>query len=277
MGFYQPGGDLGASEFEWNEEDVNRCTEDLCKALESAVMAIGLAGDDSNLLPTFMTMQAHLLLIFVRWLWNRNSSPSSSRRLQLWAVCTKIVRTTVGCLKLQLDSHVAFRQQGEELVKELLGSFLIALEIIYAQNGSTAENAEERTREAGQEMGDAFADVTLTGLGFLPGLCTAVEHPLYANLALAGINLLIKGFIAPTTWVSILQNHLPTRTLIGRMYADVGTESPRVALNICLSLARMRVGAEMLQNIGIFPHLLTLSKQLQVGLVILYISRTWNC
>ena len=247
-----------------------QCTEDLCKALESAVMAIGLAGDTSNLLPTFMTMQAHLLLVFVRWLWNRASTISSSRRLQLWAVCAKIVRTTVGCLKLQLDSHVAFRQQGEELVKELLGVFLIALDIFYAHNGGTAENAEERTKEVGQEMGDAFADVTLTGLGFLPGLCAAVEHPLYANLALAGINLLIKGFIASTTWVSILQNHLPARSLFGRMHADLGTESPRVALNICLSLARTRVGAEMLQNTGIFSHLLTLCKQLQVDPVTLY-------
>lgn len=254
-------GELGASEFEWNNEDVNRCIEDLCKALESAVMAIGVAGDTSNLLPTFMTMQAHLLLIFVRFLWIRGS-PSSLGRVQLWAVCTKIVRTTVSCLKLQLDSHVAFRHHGEELVKELLGSFLIALEIIYAHNGGIFENDEDRTKE-GQEMGDAFADVTLTGIGFLPGLCTAVEHPLYVNLALAGINLLIKGFIAPTTWVSILQNHLPTRSLIGRMHADLGTESPRVALNICLSLARTRVGAEMLQNTGIFSHLLTLSKQLQ--------------
>lgn len=228
------------------------------------MVAIGLAKDTSNLLPTFMAMQAHLLLIFARWLWNR-VTPSSSRKLRLWAVCAKIVRTTVGCLKLQLDSHVDFLQQGEELVKELLGAFIIALEVIYTQNGSTAENAEERTIEGGHEMGDAFSDVTLMGLGFLPGLCTAVEHPLYANLALAGINLLIKGFIAPTTWMPILQNHFPTRSLIRRIHADVNSESPRVALNICLSLARMRVGAEMLQNTGIFSHLLTLSKQLQVG------------
>lgn len=272
LGFCQARGEPGASELEWKDEDVNRCIEDLCKALESAVMAIGVAGDTSNLLPTFMTMQAHLLLIFVRWLWIR-AIPSSSGRVQLWAVCAKTVRTTVGCLKLQLDSHVAFRHQGEELVKELLGAFLIALEIIYAHNGGTVENADEGTREAGQEMGDAFADVTLMGLGFLPGLCTAVEHPLYVNLALAGINLLIKGFIAPTTWVSILQNHLPTRSLIGRTHADLGTESPRVALNICLSLARTRVGAEMLQNTGIFSHLLTLSKQLQVSPVTLYVLR----
>jgi hypothetical protein len=273
LGFLQTRGEQGASEFEWDEEDVIRCTEDLCKALESAVMAIGLTGDTSNLLPTFMTMQAHLLLIFVRWLWNHSSTPSSSQKLQLWAVCGKIARTTVGCLNLQLDSHVAFRQQGEALVKELLGAFLIALEIIYAHNGGTAGNAEDRTREVGQEMGDAFADVTLTGLGFLPGLCTAVEHPLYANLALAGINLLIKGFIAPTTWVPILQSHLPTRSLIGRVHADLGTESPRVALNICLSLARTRVGAEMLQQTGIFSHLLTLTKQLQVGPVTLCLFR----
>ncbi|KAG0574974.1 hypothetical protein KC19_VG307200 [Ceratodon purpureus] len=255
-------GEPGASEFEWNEEDVIRCIEDLCKELESAVMALGLAEDTSNLLPTFMTMQAHLLLVFVRWLWNHASTPSSSMNPQLSAVCGKIVRITVGCLKLQLDSHVSFRQQGEESAKELLGAFLIALEIIYAHDGSTAEN-EERTREVGQEMGDAFADVTLAGLGFLPILCTAVEHPLYANLALAGINFLIKGFIAPTTWVSILQNHLPTRSLIGRIHADSGTESLGVALNICLSLSRTRVGAELLQNTGIFSHLLTLSKQLQ--------------
>lgn len=270
LGFYQARGDPEASEFKWNNEDVHRCIEDLCKALESAVMAIGVAGDTSNLLPTFMTMQAHLLLIFVRWLWI-HATPSSSDRVQLWAVCAKVVRTTVGCLKLQLDSHVAFRHQGEELVKELLGAFLIALEIVYAHNGGTAENADQRTREIGQEMGDAFADITLTGLGFLPGLCNAVEHPLYVNLALAGINLLIKGFIAPTTWVSILPNQLPTRALVGSMHADLGTESPKVALNICLSLARTRVGAEMLQNTGIFSHLLTLSKQLQVGPVTLYV------
>lgn len=260
----QARGEPGSSEVQWKDDDVDQCSEELCKALEAAAAALGPLGDIPNLLPTFMTMQAHLLLVFVRCLSIRANS-SSLQRPRLWAVCAKIVRTTVGCLKLQLDSHVASRQQGEELTKGLLGAFLIALEIMYSQNGEMAANVGQRNQGLGQETGDAFADVTLMGLSFLPLLCSAVENPPYTNLALAAINVLIKGFVAPTTWLSILQNHFPARCLLGRIHADLGTESPKVSLNITLSLARMRVGAEMLQNAGVFSHLLILSKQLQVS------------
>lgn len=227
------------------------------------MLAMGPPGHVPNLIPSFMTMQAHLLLLFVRWLFDRAAAHSPKRR-RLWEVCAKVVRTTVGCLKFHLDSHVVLRQQGEELGKGLLGALIVALELMYSQNGGRIQDSEESTGQVGQDIGDAFADVTLVGLGFLPLLSAAVEHPSYSNLALSGINLLIKGFLAPTTWLPVLQNHFPTRCLLGRMHADLGSESPKVALSMCLSLARGKGGAEMLQNAGVFSHLLILSKQLQV-------------
>jgi len=230
-------------------------------------MSTGLFGDVSNLVASFMSMQAHLLLILVRWFFNRAAAVvSTAQRPSSWAVCAQIVRTTTGCLRTHLDSQgqgVNPMQQGELLVKGLMGALLVALELMYSQNGRKFELSAGPNGGYGQAMADAFADVTLAGLGFLPLLCSAVEHPAYANLALGGINLLINSFLAPSTWLALLQNYFPTLSVLRWMHTDSTSEYPKVVLSICLSLARVRGGAEMLQNAGFFSHLLILSQHFQ--------------
>jgi nuclear pore complex protein Nup188 len=263
----QPGGEPVPADLQWRDEDVDQAIEELCKALEALVMSTELFGDVSNLMASFMSMQAHLLLILVRWFFNRAAAvASTAQRPTSWAVCAQIVRTTTGCLRTHLDSQgqgVNPMQQGELLVKGLMGSLLIALELMYSQNGSKFELSAGPNGGYGQAMADAFADVTLAGLGFLPLLCSAVEHPAYANLALGGINLLINSFLAPSTWLALLQNYFPTLSVLRWMHTYSTSEYPKVVLSICLSLARVRGGAEMLQNAGFFSHLLILSQHFQ--------------
>ncbi|CAM6047081.1 unnamed protein product [Sphagnum compactum] len=257
----------GVTDLQWRDEDVDQAIEELCKALEALVMSTGLFGDVSNLMASFMSMQAHLLLILVRWFFNRAAAvASTAQRPSSWAVCAQIVRTTTGCLRTHLDLQgqgVNPMQQGELLVKGLMGALLVALELMYSQNGSKFELSAGPNGGYGQAMADAFADVTLAGLGFLPLLCSAVEHPAYANLALGAINLLINSFLAPSTWLALLQNYFPTLSVLRWMHTDSTSEYPKVVLSICLSLARVRGGAEMLQNAGFFSHLLILSQHFQ--------------
>ena len=64
---------------------------------------------------------------------------------------------------------------------------------------------------------DVFFDVSLMSFGFLPVLCSCVENNNVANLSLAVIDTLLKGFLAHNTWLPVLQKHFPMQCVIGRI------------------------------------------------------------
>ena len=72
------------------------------------------------------------------------------------------------------------------------------------------------------------------------------------NLSLAVIDTLLKGFLAPNTWLPVFQNHFPMQCVIGRIRHDSWRDSVVVILNFCL-----RGGAEMLQSADFFSCLST--------------------
>ena len=110
-----------------------------------------------------------------------------------------------------------------------------------------------------QNVADVFSDVSLMSWEFLPILCSCVENNNVANLSLAVIDTLLKGFLAPNTWLPILQNHFPMLCVIGHIRHDSWRDSAAVILNFCLSLVGVRGGAEMLQSAGFFSCLSTFS------------------
>lgn len=239
----------------FSEESIGLCVEDLCNYLLTSMQLLGPLGDPTNYMLNFLITQAQLLLILVRWMCSRIMS--TTKRMQAWPLYAKVIRTVITSLKLLMDIKPFIPDRLETMLRCLLAVLLTSLEFIHSQNKEYQENRESKTDM--QNVGDVFSDVSLMSLGFLPVLCSCVENKSVANLSLAVIDTLLKGFLAPNTWLPVLQKHFPTQCVIGRIRHDSWRDSAAVILNFCISLARVRAGAEMLQSAGFFSCLSTFS------------------
>ena len=95
-------------------------------------------------------------------------------------------------------------------------------------------------------MGDVLFDVSLLSLGFFPVLCSCVEKNNVSKISLAVIDMLLKSFLASNTWIPVFQKHFPAKCVISQLRHDIWRDSGLVILNLCLSLACVRGGAEIL-------------------------------
>lgn len=245
----------------WLEGDIESCTVSIARDMEAAVIALTHDEDSTGYVAKFLASQAELLLALVRWLCDNyaTSVPANQEYLRL---CATIMRSVVTCLKPVLAFENAIQSPGR-LVRGLLGALVMAVEFVY-MSGKEDISISRKTPH-GTSRGDVFADVALVGLGFLPVLCSLTQKEEYSNLAVAAINLLIKGFLAPQRWFPIVQRDFPLQLALSRMRLHKGTEFPRVMLNLCLSLSCARVGGELLVAAGFFTHLMQLSQELQVA------------
>ena len=69
-------------------------------------------------------------------------------------------------------------------------------------------------------MGDVLSDVSLMILGIFPVLCSCVEKNNVANIPLAVIDMLLKGFLASNTWVPVFQKNFPAKCVISQLRHD---------------------------------------------------------
>ncbi|OAE22984.1 hypothetical protein AXG93_653s1010 [Marchantia polymorpha subsp. ruderalis] len=246
------------SEIDWTDATLKSYNTELCDALEGILSSIGQSGDTSNLTPNFMTSQVQLVLVFIRWL---SCLGKPSMQVSVWGICAHLSRTVVNCLRKLLDARCFLPQQTTDLLKPLLGGLLLILELMQSQK-SILDSKQGSSVIEDKEAGDAFADVTLVGLGFLPSLCHAAEKSEFANISLAIINAFMKNFLAPSTWFPVLQDHFPLGVSLSRMHEDPqGLDFSKMMLNFCLLFVRLRNGAELLHGAGIFSHLRMLNNQ----------------
>lgn len=239
----------------FSEESIGLCVEDLCNYILASMQLLGPLGDPTNYMLNFLFTQAQLLLIFVRWM--SSHTMSTTNRMQTWPLYAKVIRTVITSLRSLTDIKPFIPDGFEVMLRCLLAVLLTSLELIHSQNKKYQANGESKTDK--QNVGDVFSDVSLMSLGFLPVLCSCVEKNIVANLSLAVIDMLLKGFLAPNTWLPVFQKHFPTQYVIGRLRHDSWRDSAAVILNFCLSLARVRGGAEMLQSAGFFSSFSTFS------------------
>ncbi|KAL3701186.1 hypothetical protein R1sor_019208 [Riccia sorocarpa] len=256
--FNERQGELSAVR-EWTEAKMQNYATELCDSLERTLKSIGQLGDSTNFIQNFMASQVQLLLVFIRWL--SLSGTSSMQRVSVWGICAQLTRTVVNCLKKLLDTPRFLELETVNLLKPLFGSLLLLLELMHSQM-DLLDGMEGSESAGSQDIGDAFADVTLVGLGFLPSLCHTAEKHEFANLSIAIITAFMKSFLAPSTWFPILQEHFPLEISLSRMHEDPeGVDNAKLMLNFCLLFVRLRNGAEVLHTAGIFSHLRKLNSQ----------------
>ncbi|CAM6095025.1 unnamed protein product [Calypogeia fissa] len=233
-----------------SEAKLASYSTELCTSLEGILTTIGPIDDATNFTPSFITSQGQVLLVLIRWLSSLRAS--SSKMIAL--TCGKLIGTVVGCLKKLLDFQSFQQQQTKELIKSFLGALLLLLKLVHS-----TKCEEDEDHRSGQprdkDVEDAFTDVTLVGLGFLPSLCKAIEKVEFANICIAVINVLTKSFLAPSTWFPVLQTHFPLAECLARMHENPSGANSKVILNFCLSFVHLKGGAELLHSAGFFSQL----------------------
>ncbi|KAM7257446.1 hypothetical protein ACFE04_013187 [Oxalis oulophora] len=165
----------------------------------------------------FLAVQSELLLHLMRSNWKSLSIN----------VCVLVLKTCGSMLKVL----------GSSKSRVLVLIILLALEI-------GVRNIED-------EDDSEFCNVTLS---LLPLLCNVAEC---STLSLTAVDFILRNiFTSPNTWFSIIQSHLNLQPLLVKLQDKNSHSSSFPAIiKLLLTLARVRGGAEMLVNAGIFSSL----------------------
>lgn len=97
--------------------------------------------------------------------------------------------------------------------------------------------------------GEVLSKVSNATLGLLPILCNCVATSDHCMLSLSVMDLILRSFLTPRTWLPVLQNHLQLPVVMLKLHDRSSTSIP-VIMKFFLTLARVRGGADMLYCSG---------------------------
>lgn len=106
----------------------------------------------------------------------------------------------------------------------------------------------------GEKSGEGFSRISNAILGLLPILCKCVAAPEHCMLSLSVMDLILRNFLMPETWLPVIQNHLQLQLLMLKLQ-DKATSSTPIILKFLLTIARVKGGAEMLYGSGFLSAL----------------------
>ncbi|XP_052734506.1 uncharacterized protein LOC108340198 isoform X2 [Vigna angularis] len=97
--------------------------------------------------------------------------------------------------------------------------------------------------------GEVLSKISNATLGLLPILCNCVATSDHCMLSLSVMDLILRSFLTPRTWLPVLQNHLQLPVVMLKLHDRSSTSIP-VIMKFFLTLARVRGGADMLYCSG---------------------------
>ncbi|KAL4585015.1 hypothetical protein LXL04_009628 [Taraxacum kok-saghyz] len=200
-------------------ELITSCIQHICKSLNKATESLLLSTDSSNYALQFLESQAELLLHFLKFVQRKQSFSSS----------ILIIKTITSCLK-PIKHH-------PNSLKLLLMTLLSSINSPVFQ--STTNDSE----------------VTDVLSRLLPILCNITDPVDHFTLSISAIDLVTKTLSTPTTWFSIIQEHLNLQNIIKILPNKNYSNSVPVVLKFLLTFARVKKGSEILTNMGFFSSL----------------------
>ncbi|KAJ0076745.1 hypothetical protein Patl1_36100 [Pistacia atlantica] len=212
------------------------CIEPICQSFRSTLELLAPTLDAPGDILDFLAAQAELLLHLVRSV--GKSLPSS--------VCVLVLKTCSSGLKVLCDLRKSVT--GVKItMKHLLMVLLSSLEVTYHNSCLDAVKDTESVEDV--------AEVSNVTLGLLPILCHCITSAEHCTLSLTNVDLIIRSFLAPSTWFPIIQQHLQLQLVIQMLQVKSSFACIPVTLKFFLTLAQIRGGAEMLLNAGFFSSL----------------------
>ncbi|CAH2075851.1 unnamed protein product [Thlaspi arvense] len=110
-----------------------------------------------------------------------------------------------------------------------------------------------------------FADISDATIGLLPLLCNFMGNPEYLTLCLTTVDVILRNFLTPETWLPIIQSHLRLQHVILQLQDKKSTASVSAIMKFFLTIAQVQGAAQMLLNSGFFSTLRALLIDLPDG------------
>lgn len=215
----------------------------VCECLQATEDSLFPALSPPEILLKFVVAQAELLLLLSIILFRQNAH--TTNRKKYLPLSLFLIKTSGSGIRFLSDIRPSTNLLNKG-VKYLLTLLLTSIKFIYLK--AYGENTSDL--EINQ-----FAEVSLTSIGLLPILCKYVEHAEFRDLSVASTDLMLKGFLAASTWLPILESHLQLQHFGRRIQQKDALFSIHVTLNFLLTLSRTKSGAQMLYAGGIISSL----------------------
>lgn len=230
--------------FAVSEEDSNKKSETceklivssidhICNCFRATLESIAQILDPSEHILGFLEAQVELLLQLTRSVQKHLSLP----------VCILVLKTSGFGLKVLSDLNQSV-SGVKTTMKILLMLLLSSVEFSYL-NSHLGEGTDQKSVEV-------FSEVSNVSLALLPVLCNCSKTSEHCTLSLTAMDLILKGFSTPNTWFPIIQKHFQLQHVILKLQDKMSLDSVPIILKFLLTLARVRVGAEMLLTSGFF-------------------------
>lgn len=228
-------------------QSVVKCA---CKSFQSTVDSLLPEVDTNEVLFPLLSGQVELLLTLMRFLFHQAKQNNSSSHL--YPVIVHLMKTLGPSTSFLVDlmpSSPALKKP----VKSLLVLLLSLFEFIYSKDDRKDESDDV----------NLFDELSLLCMSLLPVLCKLAENREYSDLAVASMDLMLKGFVPPNVWVPVLQKHFRLQAILHKCQ-NGALLSTQVILNFLLTLGRTKDGAKILQSANIFAFLKVLLSQLSL-------------
>jgi nuclear pore complex protein Nup188 len=165
-----------------------------CKSFESAVDSLLPQADTNEVLFPLLSGQVELLLTLAQILFYQAKKNKKSSHL-----CPDIVllmktsgASTSFFVDLMPSAHAL-----KKPVKALLVLLLLSYEFMYSK---------VHIKDLPNDV-NMFGELALLSVSLLPILCKLAENRECSDLAVASMDLMLKGFVPSNVWVPILQKH----------------------------------------------------------------------
>lgn len=208
---------------------VSSCIDHICQCLHATIGSLTLVHGVNDDALDILAAQAELLLTLIRSE-NERSSPDH----------VLVLKTSGYGLKVL----TGYRSSAG--VRKSMEDFLL---LILCSVKATCKNSLSGSVTGNESVVD-FAETSNSTLGILPVLCNCIELNDHCALSLTTIDLILKGFSAPSSWFPIVQKHLQLQHIIQKLQDKNSYGIVSIILKFLLTIAQIRHGAEMLINAG---------------------------
>ncbi|KAI9127540.1 hypothetical protein K1719_000533 [Acacia pycnantha] len=217
------------------DQIIFTCIDNICQSFHATIEKVAPVLDVSEDILNFLAFQAELLLQLTRTLCKSLS----------FDVSLLVLKCSASGLKLFSELKL-LSSRASVIMKILLTLLLLVLDsnCLNSHLGGTID----------EKSGEGFSKIPNAVLGLLPILCKCVAAPEHCMLSLSVMDLILRNFLMPETWLPVIQNHLQLQLLMLKLQDKTSSSIP-IILKFLLTLSRVKGGADMLYGSGFLSSL----------------------
>ncbi|XP_028776786.1 uncharacterized protein LOC114733485, partial [Neltuma alba] len=208
------------------DQIIFTCIDNICQSFHATIEKLAPVLDVSEDTLNFLASQAELLLQLTRTVCKSLS----------FGVSLLVLKCSGSGLKLFSELQL-LSSKASVIMKLLLTLLLLVLDsnCLSSRLGGTID----------EKSGEGFSKISIAIVGLLPILCKCVAASEHCMLSLSVMDLILRNFLMPETWLPVIKSHLQLQHLMLKLQDKTSSSIP-IILKFLLTLARVKGGAEML-------------------------------